>query len=137
MSFQDELKANFNGQVQERYSFSAARVDQAAEEIVEVVKADMLRSVRTGNVKEYRSGLFGTKTVRVVEVIVELHLGSYAIHTPYRCTYDGELTNDWTVHDEKEKRALVKAVKQKCSREKINVRESVRFEDRLEFSAGV
>lgn len=48
MSFQDELRINY--QPKKQYSFSKTRVDRAAEEIVTIVKKNMLSQVKMGNV---------------------------------------------------------------------------------------
>ncbi len=59
MSFQDELRINY--QPKKQYSFSKTRVDRAAEEIVTIVKKNMLSQVKMGNIYEKKRGIFGQR----------------------------------------------------------------------------
>lgn len=130
MSFQGELRANYQGNAE--YLFSATRIEKAATEILQIVKTRMLNAVKLDRVEEWKTGFWGMKKEKRVVVGISIWERSREKNTP--CVYSSEEQTSWIVHDKKERQALFKVLSKKCIDDDIRIEE---YRDGFRFSSTV
>ena len=121
MGFQDELKSlsGGSGKPTPRYSLDDARIESAARDLLEEMKARLKTNVATGHAS--KAGVFSSK--QSVTASYQIHPDKSLRDTPHQSTssFEGEENVYWAFHDTIEARLVARRMSQLGASDGIRV----------------